>query len=355
MDGPSSLTRALAPFRSPRLARSRTLGGIAAVALTASYLLTWDLWGERSLPPNLPIVGALGSLDFGVPLVGAPLLAIFLPRAGAATHGALLVLAVLGDQVRLQPEFVSLAILLFAGAWPPRSTAICRWHLIALWGWAGVHKILSAGWPSGGALFIADAAGDVRLRPVVAVLVPLCEVGLAALALTPRTWPLLRIVGPAFHIGILLTLVRIGWNSAVWPWNLALAAGAILLFRAPPEVDRPGERSDRRSLVVTGAAVLFVLYPLGFYAGFSDAYLSHNLYSSNTAEASLCRPQPAAGCTSSPFSTWAALNVPLPPERRLFIAWFDKICQPGQTLRIDGAWTRLSERGVDQLECPRSI
>jgi len=182
MNDSSSRTRAArASFRIPPFGSPGALVAIAASALVASYCVTWDLWRARSLPPNLPIAGALSSFHFGVPLVIAALLAVALPRPGAAAHGALLVLAVLGDQVRLQPEFVSLAILLCAAAWPPKSINVARWHVIAVWGWAGTHKILSGGWPSGGALFIAGAAGDTRLRPAVAVLVPICEVMLAVL------------------------------------------------------------------------------------------------------------------------------------------------------------------------------
>ena len=37
------------------------------------------------------------------------------------------------------------------------------------------------------------------------------------------------------------------------------------------------------------------------------------------------------------------LNVPLPPEPRLFRAWFSLICTPGQTLVIEGIRTRLTD------------
>jgi len=166
----------------------------------------------------------------------------------------------------------------------------------------------------------------------------------------------LRVVGPVFHVGIVLTLFRAQWNAAVWPWNLALAAAAILLFRSPaPVADHDRRPADRRSPVVLGAAALFFIYPLGFYVGHSDAYLSHNLYSSNTAEASLCTPQPASRCSLAPFPTWDRLHVPLPPERRLFIAFFEKICQPGQSLKIDGVCPVASSGAVAITSGPPAL
>lgn len=339
------------PWTFPGWTAPGALVGITATGLFVSYLVTWDLWFERTSPPNLALAGPLSAVPFGPLLCGVAVLAVAVPRWAATAHAALLVLAVLGDQVRLQPEFVSLAMLLLVGAWAPRSLEIGRWHLTTLWAWAGIHKILSLGWPSGGAAFIAAATGEPRLRPVVAVLVPLCEVGLAGLALSTRTWHILRLAAPVFHLGIVLTLVKADWNLAVWPWNLALAAAAPALFRSPSTLERtPGVP---RSPLVAATAALLAIYPLGFYFGYSNAYLSHNLYSSNSAEASICPPEPGR-CAPAPFSTWERLNVPLPPERRLFIAWFDTICTPGQRLRIDGPQTRLSERRRDSVACTRT-
>lgn len=328
---------------------------ISALGLAASYLLTWDLWQPRVGPPNLPAVGALQSIGFGVPLLLAALSAPLFPRLAATLHAGLLILAILGDQVRIQPEFASLAILLFAAAWPSTGLRVARWHLTTLWAWAGMHKLLSGGWPSGGASFIATSLGAPGLRPLIAVAVPLLELGLAFLALTPKTWKALRWTAPVFHFGVLLPLALTGWNTAVWPWNLCLAASAPLLFSDAfkhPAGDR--RRVSQRALPVAVAAFL-ALYPVGFYFGTMDAYLAHNLYSSNTAEAAICSSTPRNGpCRTTSFSTWENLNVPLPPENRLFTEWFERICQPDEVLRIDGRWTRLSERSVTLVPCTQS-
>ncbi|MGI8807977.1 MAG: hypothetical protein ACR2KK_09080 [Acidimicrobiales bacterium] len=330
----------------------RLLVVIAAGGLVWSYLLTWELWQPRSDPPNLPLVAMLRSIQFGVPLAAAALLAIAYPRVGATLHTLLLGLALLADQIRLQPQFVSLAIVLVAAAWSPKGLHVARWHLISLWAWAGIHKALSAGWATWGAHFIASATGHRGLRPVVAVALPVCEIGLAALALSPRTWPLLRVAAPLFHLIAFANLVMADVsNTSVWPWNLALAAATPLLFRSLA----PGDRAPvQRSPVALATALVFAVYPLGFYVGASDAYLSHNLYTSNTAEASICPSGSAeAGglCFPAFLSTLTTLNVPLPPERRLFVGWFRRTCQPGDQLRIDGISTRLSSRRTMYVAC----
>jgi hypothetical protein len=327
-----------------RLDRARVVGGVAAYALVASYLLTWPLWEARSDPPNLLGVAGLRSLGFGWPLLLAALLAVGLPRVGSVAHAVLLVLAVAGDQIRVQPEFVCLAVVLVAAAWPARGLPVLRWYLVSLWLWAGLNKVLSGGWPTSGASFIAVSAGLPGWRGVVAVAVPAAEIGLGALACWPRAWRVLRIAGPAFHLGIVLLLARAATNSAVWPWNLALAVAVPLVFRAP-------EPAPRATRVV--AAVL-LLYPLGFYTGAVDAYLAHNLYSGNTVSGAVCRTHDGRDrCRYDVLSTWEALNVPLPPERRLLVDWFERSCRPGETLRVDGIWTRFAARAVTGVACPR--
>jgi hypothetical protein len=264
----------------------------------------------------------------------------------------LLVGAVLADQTRLQPEFVSLAIVLAAAAWPRNGVHVARWHLISLWFWAGLNKVLSAGWPSGGAAFIAGSMGLGRFRAVVAVLVPIVEIGLGLIGLRPKAWPVLRWAASAFHLGTFATLASAGFNSAVWPWNLALAVAAPIIF-SRPETDRVAglPRGGRRALALCAVAGAIIVSPIGFYVGVTDAYLAHNLYTSNTAEAEVCRDDPD-DCTGLIFAAYEDLNVPLPPEPRVFNAYFDRTCVPGDVLRVYGRWVRFSQRTVRERTCP---
>ncbi len=331
----------------------RLLVAAAAAGLVASYALTWSLWQARADPPNLPILG-FPQWDFGALLVVAAVLSALLPRIGATAHSIVLVGAVLADQTRLQPEFVSMAVILAGAAWPRNGVHIARWHLISLWFWAGLNKVLSAGWPSGGATFIASAMGLARFRGPVAVLVPLVEIGLGLLALRPKAWAALRWGAVAFHLGTFAVLAAAGFNSAVWAWNVALAATAWIVF-SQPESSRPaGLPNGRRGAALAAAAGMIVLYPAGFYFGAIDAYMAHNLYTSNTADASACPSEPMSSddCMGLIFAVYDELNVPLPPEPRVFNAYFDRTCVPGDVLRLYGRWVRYSSRTISERPCP---
>jgi hypothetical protein len=336
---------------------------VSAVALVVTYLLTWDLWQPRDTPPNLPVLPFLGGIGYAIALPLAALLAIRFPQGGSVGHAALLFVAILADQIRLQPECVSLSILLLAAAFPRNGLALGRWHLVALWIWAGLNKALSAGWPTVGVYFMVGTIGLAGLSPVAMVLIPLVETGLGILGLNRRWWPAVRVLGPAVHLQILLTLVVTHWNTSVWPWNIAIALAAPFLFLPDPVVAVPRRTRARhasstpsiRPRVVTAVGILMIVYPAGFYAGITDAYLAHNLYSANTRTAAIC-PAPTAGgvprCSETSFtSTWSTLNVPLPPERRLYIAWFEKVCRPGETLRLRGIWTHLAPRSLEFVAC----
>jgi hypothetical protein len=328
---------------------ARIVGGMAAIALVATYLLTWSLWQTRADPPNLLGMAGLRDINFAWPLILTALLAIRLPRLGSVSHAALLTLAIGGDQLRLQPEFVFLATMLVASAWPMPGIQVVRWQLIGLWFWSGLHKALSGGWPTDGAGFIAGSIGLSGTRGVVAYVVPVAEIGLAVLALWPRAWRVLVIASPTFHIGVVLVLAAASSNTAVWPWNLAIAASVPFVFR--DDESTSGMRFYRASSWVPAA--VFLLLPIGFYFGTFDAYLSFDVYSVNTASATVCEHHHGTErCQPEPLSTWARLNVPIPPERRLFVAWFEQTCRPGETLRIDGIWTRFAERQVSRAECP---
>lgn len=320
-----------------------------AIALAATYAVTWGLWQARGDPPNLPIVGPLAGLPFGLVLVVAALSAIRFPRAGALVHAGVLVLALLGDQLRIQPELVSLGLLLLAAGFGPRCEAIGRWHLTALWTWAGLNKLLSAGWTFGNAGFIAEGAGLSGQRALVAVAVPLAELGLGLLSMSRRTWGLVRFGAPLLHVSIVGVLYSADWNRAVWPWNLALAIVAPALFRsAVAERPRPS-RPGRPDLLVTATAGLFLLEPAGFYVGdgLGHPYLQHHLYSSDVPSALRCDDD---GC--SPFDTWDDLEVPVPPWPRTFRDWFEDDCRPGDELRITGRRTRFGDPEPRSYACP---
>jgi len=375
------------------LFRPAVVRAVVALCQIVATLYTWNLWQAREDPPNLPAVGGLAGVSFGVLMVVSAALAIVMPRAGAATHAVVLLFAMFGDQFRIQPEFVSLAVVLLALAFGPVGRTIGLAHLASLWLWAGLNKALSPSWPVGGAGFIARSLNLAELRPLVALGLPVFEFGLGLAACVPRLRRHLMVPAAVLHLAILGTLMLARFNLAVWPWNLALALAAPALLRRQPTpaastVDAPSAepahepstipgadpagadptavspaaapesgpgngRADRRSVAVIWA--VFLLLPAGFYLGLVDTYLAHNLYSDNTAGMQWCS---ASGRCPAPESTEGRtpLRVPTPPEERIFVAWFEARCAPGDTLLVRVPEVRIprANAGSTRYTCPRS-
>jgi hypothetical protein len=84
-----------------------------------------------------------------------------------------------------------------------------------------------------------------------------------------------------------------------------------------------------------------------------DAYPSHNLYSTNVATAKVC-PNGGEKCSTKMFDTWDELNVPVPPEPRLYRQSFEKQCRPGDELVITGIQTWITgSPSEDRQTCSR--
>lgn len=319
--------------------RDHIVCAVAAVAQITTIRWTWDLWAERSSPPNLPVVDFIASIRWAPMLIVLCVATAIRPRWGGPAFGAALLMACLGDQTRIQPGVIAVAVLMIAPAYGDPGRAIARWHLCAMWLWAGLHKFMSPEWEDFGARFIADSLGRSGWRGFIAAALPLFELGLGLTALIPRAWRLTAVGAVLLHVGIVVTLSPhyADWNSSVWPWNAAVAVAAPLLYR-PATAGTP-----RPSRAVAAGAIALVAFPALFYVGAVDAYLSHNVYTANTASAVVCRPAEAS-CTGASFdATWDELNVPLPPEPRLFRQTFDITCEPGDVLWIRGRHTRFSD------------
>jgi hypothetical protein len=321
----------------------------ASLCQAATIALTWRLWENRAFPPNIPVVGFLGDLSYALPLFATALASAVWPRRAGPVFLVVLAAAVLGDQTRIQPEVISLALLMVLPAFGDDGIRVSRWHLSALWLWSGLNKALSSGWtlPTGSAAFIATSLHVGGAKPVVAVLLPAAEITLGLTSLWPRAWAVTRIGAVLVHVCILLTLSPLfaDWNSAVWPWNVALAVAGFWLFRPGDVPRRPPAKW------AAAAGVVLVVSPVLFYAGVSDAYLSHNLYTDNTARGLVCTGPHE--CSDPLVVTYDALNVPLPPEERLYRAVFDKTCNPDQRLTVTERATVFTDPPqVHHFACP---
>lgn len=329
--------------------------GLVVACQAATIWITWPLWQVHAVPPMLPAL-PLPAVELGVPLIASLLLILIVPLPGIAIHTLLLAYAVLIDQTRLQPEVVSLVLLLWGTLPSPTAKAFGRGHLVSLWLFAGFHKLLSPGFMDGTARWIMTGF-PIDLPPWMyanaGYLIASAELGTGLLALFPRTRKLAAVTAFGLHAGILLVLSPLGhdWNESVWPWNVALAFAGFALIA-------PWKESVWHSLgachrVAKPLVVVLAIAPIGFYIGMTDAYLAHNLYSSNTANARvLCAARCQPG--QNPDATWAAFKVPLPPEHRLYEQYFAATCRPGDELVISDSrwWFHSQGQGERRLPCP---
>ena len=335
-------------LRAPTTLAPLLFRWLAVCAQAATIGLTWPLWQSRTMPPMLPAVDVLSSgigpsLNMGWPLLGSLALVLIMPRWGVALHGALLAAAILMDQMRLQPEFISLWILMLATLPSPGAKLIGRIHLASLWFFSGFHKLFSAGyyemmharlWQR----LLPDAGPSTAfwLSLVLAGL----EMLLGVLALLPRTRRLAAIAALPVHVGIIGMLYVLNWNWAIWPWNLALAgAGFGLLWSWRESVLSDLVAARWPAKVV---ACILLVSPLGYYLGVVDAYLAYCLYSANIPQATWNGGQIVAstmyrGPKDNPNQLY--IGVPIPPTHRTYEAFFHALAKPGDRLEIhDPRW-----------------
>lgn len=329
---------------------------VVAGAQAATIALTWPLWQVRTSPPHLPWLD-VPQMPFGALLLASLALAVWRPIAGVLVHTILLALAIASDQLREQPQVFSLALLLAATV-PVRGAAtIGALHVAALWFWSGLGKLGSERFlHDGGAWLLAHSPAHATwLAPATAAALGAGELLLAVGVLMPRTRRLAAWTGGLAHLAVLGYLSPLGrdTNAAVWPWNVALALAAPVLF-ANRSGALIGPRADE-GLLPRGAAVLFVLLPLGYRAGFVDAAFAQQVYVMN-----------------EPIGTWLRadgrveriglvpdLQVFVPPVPRVYEAWFQRTKQRGDQLVITeprpwARWFGAHDRllGKDRKEAP---
>ena len=287
---------------------------------------------------------------FGLPIEGFPqfnvfwlllaslVLVLLLPRWGVLLHLALLAVSMALDQTRLQPQCISMALLMVASLPSPGAKLIGRSHLIAIWFFAGLHKLLSAGYYSNVVPFLAVGLfnkDNALLFSVLGGALAAAEIAMGLLTIFPSTRRIAAVLAASVHITTLLWLwLHLGWNKSVWPWNIALIAAALLLIW-PWQTTFPD--AWRQSSRLAKLVVLVILIsPVGVYFGVVDCLLGHCLYSEDEPRAKIVLPD---GTEIRLDTVATSLNAPLPPAMRLFEAYFEQVGEPGEVMVIhDPRW-----------------
>jgi hypothetical protein len=346
----------------PRVSADFLLRAAAVAGQAATILLTWPLWNVRHFsldppsPPLLPAFAWMPQWPMGAALLASLVLVIAWPRVGIWLHAALLTLAMLMDQTRMQPECVSFVLLMVGSLEAAGAKLIGRAHLLALWFFAGFHKLFSPGYYAGVMPFLLgpfSAKLPATTYHVMGGAGALFEMSLAVMAIIPHTRRYAAAFGAVMHSVLFLWLaIALRWNSAVWGWNAALAVAScalLLPWRSTLIANWQGAGGWART-----AATIVLISPIGYYFGLVDAFLAHCVYSNNVPEARVIVPG-----SDPPTEVFLAnladeLNVGLPPVPRLYEQYFEIVGQPGERLVIDDPRWWAKWRGQQRREILKS-
>lgn len=301
-----------------------------------SFWITWPLWEVRQSPVHLPLID-LPQIPFGAMLCATACFALWQPRAGLVLHVVVLLTSFVFDQYRTQPQFIALAVLMFAVIEEEGAT-FARWFLVSLWFWAGLHKLISPMWYGESTWYMVRSVGlDPGHFQIWFVLgVAWTEMLLGGLAIVrPRAAAGLCVM---VHVGICVFLSPLFYNHnvSVIPWNLTTAVvGAWVLGNTVDALPR-----FRWEWCL---AVVMLVYPMGVYVGVVDHGIASVLYSEGYPEGTIYDREGAHKIVG-----WS-MAVPFPNERRLLRQYFERSASPGAFLHVDDPRAWLPDEYVAKL------
>jgi hypothetical protein len=277
--------------------RSSLRIGIAG-GLLAGMLLSPKLWLSSRFYPLTPVLPFLRSIPYPGDYAVFILLLLLLvaiaiaPRPTKPIAGYVLLAAVLAllDQSRWQPWFYQYLFMLIAVGVYSRSPAAalntCRLIVGCTYFWSGLQKV-NPGFTGDVFPWLAEPLTRFlpsRVQafvPALGLAAPFVEAGIAIGLLTRRFRAVAMLFAIGMHGFILIAIGPFGHNSntVVWPWNVAMVAFLIILFRGSSDVSWRdivwGPRLQRVVLILFG-----ILPALSFF-NLWDHYLSAALYSGN--------------------------------------------------------------------------
>lgn len=319
---------------------------IITLAFLFQMGLSLQLWVplERSYP-SLPFFSALPwsytpwltSLLSGVFLLGLVIASSISRGRQSALLLALgcFLLLLLEDVNRFQPWAYVYLSFLISIAWyhwrphPKRLVSTLQFLLVMVYLWSGVHKINVQfihdvfPWLMG----IFEATQWLQDMPQLGYGLGIFEVLIALALLLPHSRRLAVFLGAILHLGILILLIKDGWNSVVYPWNIAMVLLLYVLFWKTsdnPYILHKNQRPNWLALIVFGFLPFFYLF------GWVPNWMALSLYSGTTMECDLviqkagdntCFPAPLAdevihykdGLQLLSLDSWGMHNLNVPP------------------------------------------
>jgi predicted DCC family thiol-disulfide oxidoreductase YuxK len=268
----------------------------------------------------------------------------------------IVVLLTLLDITRLQPWiFHYSALLLLLIFWKPDSQNIslkildaARILVASIYFWSGFQKLNTIffigvfPWFTE-PLWSPFGQTGASISVAVGLLVPFIEMGFA-LGLLTKKFRRLSIWGSLIMLILVITSLAFGhgWNSSIWPWNLAIFSMVIVLFyNWHDSLFSLINRSYKNTLAII-IFVVFSIMPAGNIFGYIDHYLSWSLYSGHVPTAFLTANIETLNKISSVKPTtmtegelgqldlldWSIgeMNLVPYPEERVFKSIFKQVC-----------------------------
>jgi len=272
-------------------------------ALASACLLTMlasaPLWLGARLFPQLPITSWFpmpaapwDSIVFAL-VLGALVLAVWLPRVGIGIFLVGSLFLALADQSRLQPWFYMYwVMLLLTLADEGSSLMACRLALSAVYVWGGAQKITPEFFNLVAPWFVSPASAWLPSVVVTALkwgvfTAPFVEVFIGLALWFQRTRKLAIIATAVIHLAAIILLGPLGHkhNWIVWPWNLVMPVLVLVLF--PRGALANVWSTVRRPAWSFAVVALFWLLPILSFFGKWDSYLSFSLYTGRLTKADI--------------------------------------------------------------------
>lgn len=369
---------------------------ITVLGLASSLYLSVGLWVRVSTFPSVPALTFFPDLPvmlegvlFGL-LLGllAVLLFVKNPRKIICAVLALMGFFIMFDQLRLQPwvyQYFCMLMVFAAYSWNWRDSVgrintlhTLRLLVAGIYFYSGLQKITLPFFSSVFPWMVEPIAyllpPSIKLLPAVFGFgVPFLEMAIGIGLLIPRYRARALFGVVLMLIFVLFTLGPLGhnWNSVVWPWNIAHAFIAILLFYRTEHFSIRDIFFVRNFLVHKIILLLFIVMPVFSFFGIWDSYPSYSLYSGNITKAEIewqnqnsalheySAYQSSLNGTSAVLrvNNWSMgeLNVPVYPEARIYLSIFHQLCHSSipqnSTLRIITKATLLDSRKIIEYNC----
>jgi hypothetical protein len=312
---------------------------------TPANMMTWENRPpDAQLAPMLPVWDGLPQISVGWLLVASLLLILIFPRSGMAALYTILVLSVLLDRTRLQPLY-TLVLLMLATLPSINAQLVGRASLIALWFWAGFHKlIIDFIKPDGMVGFRSDVIPNdmARFFPIaqhawnthslgVAMgwTIALTEILLGLMCFVPRARWVVAFVALCTH-AIIIVWNCLGPRCNLVGWNIALGLAGLALI--VPWREWPWVSWLKCNWLARILAIGLIVSPAAYYVNGVAAYLSYCIYVPNNPFGVLYRPGEEP--KSVTFIGYEVVNFPLSPAHSILQAYFNKIRQPGDVMIV---------------------